>query len=322
MAGVITTSARLLRLLSLLQARPVWAGAELAERLEVTGRSLRRDVDRLRELGYPVHADRGVGGGYRLGAGRELPPLLLDDDEAVTVAVALQSAAAVPGSAAGSGETALRALGKLERVLPARLRRQVAALAHATVYTRRRPVDPVDSAALTVLARSCRDLERVRFDYVSRGGAASRRHVEPLRMVSTGARWYLAAYDVERRDWRTFRIDRLTDPRTTGARFRRAETPDAAALVARSVGATVYPCQARLRLGLSTERAHELIGGASGLIERETARSCVFTSGARAWRDIAVWMLHLGCPVTILEPDELRVAAREVAAELTRAAGA
>ncbi len=313
---MLTTSARLLRLLSLLQARPMWGGADLAERLEVTPRSLRRDIERLRELGYPVEGARGVGGGYRLGAGRELPPLLLDDDEAVTVAVALQSAAT--GPLLEGGETALRALTKLEQVLPSRLRRQVEALSVAVVLAGRREADTIAPDLLGALARACRDAERARFDYRSRDGQESRRHTEPYRLVSTGRRWYLVAHDIERNAWRTFRVDRISAVRATGARSTRTEQPDAAALVARAIGLTTYPCQATLRLHLSLEQARDRYGAAQ-LLEAETATTCLLTAGADSWRTIAVYLLGTGTRFTVLGPDEMRQAVRELATELAGA---
>ncbi|MEO6881003.1 MAG: YafY family protein [Mycobacteriaceae bacterium] len=313
---MLSTSARLLRLLSLLQARSVCSGGDLAERLEVTPRSLRRDVERLRELGYPVEGARGVGGGYRLGAGRELPPLLLDDDEAVTVAVALQSAAT--GPLLEGGETALRALTKLEQVLPTRLRREVEALSVAVVLAGRREADTIAPDLLATLARACRDAERARFDYRSRDGQDSRRHVEPYRLVSTGRRWYLVAHDLERGAWRTFRVDRIITVRGTGARFARTEEPDAAAMVAKAVGATVYPCQATLRLHLSLAQARERYGAAQ-LLEPETATTCLLTAGADSWRAIAVYLLGTGTRFTVLGPDQMRHAVRDLAIELTGA---
>jgi len=210
------TSERLLTLLSLLQARPDWTGPELAERLGVTGRTVRNDVERLRRLGYPVHASPGVGGGYRLGAGAALPPLLLDDEEAVAVAVGLRTAAG--GAVAGIEETSLRALVKLEQVLPAHLRRRVGALGSATISL---PVGgpTVDPQHLTVIAAACRDSECLRFGYRRRDGTKGRREVEPDSLVNHGRRWYLAAWDRRRDDWRTFRVDRMAKPASTGVRF-------------------------------------------------------------------------------------------------------
>jgi predicted DNA-binding transcriptional regulator YafY len=220
------TSARLLRLLSLLQTPRDWTGTELAERLDVTTRTVRNDVERLRDLGYPVHGTRGAIGGYRLGAGSALPPLLLDDEEAVAVAVGLRTAAG--GSVAGIEEPSLRALAKLEQVLPSRLRRRVNALQTYTVSVPLdRPGPVVSPELLTAIVAACRDHERLRFDYRSRDAAASRRDVEPYRLVNWGRRWYLVAWDTMRGDWRTFRVDRMDSPRTpTGPRFAPRPLPD------------------------------------------------------------------------------------------------
>src|SRR3954470_2906441 len=200
---MLETSARLLRLISLLQARRDWTGPELAERLEVGVRTVRRDVDRLRRLGYPVQATPGVAGGYPLGVGASLPPLLLDEEEAVAVAVGLRTA--VSGGVAGIEETSVRALAKLEQVLPGRLRRRVGALGAATVpYPATGPT--VDPSTLATIAAACRDNERLRLRYRAHDGTASRRLLEPHRLVHTGRRWYLVAYDTDRADWRTFRV--------------------------------------------------------------------------------------------------------------------
>ncbi|MDQ0602972.1 putative DNA-binding transcriptional regulator YafY [Streptomyces canus] len=221
---MLETSARLLRLLSLLQAHRDWSGADLAERLGVTPRTVRRDVDRLRELGYPVNASPGTGGGYQLGAGAELPPLLLDDDEAVAVAVGLRTAAGQ--GIEGIGETSVRALAKLEQVLPSRLRRRVGALNAFTVPMLRGPQpSAVDPAVLTELAHLCRDAERLRFAYRSHNGDSTRRTVEPHRLVCTERRWYLVAWDLDRDDWRTFRVDRITPKPPHGPRFTPRTTP-------------------------------------------------------------------------------------------------
>jgi predicted DNA-binding transcriptional regulator YafY len=217
------TSARMLRLLSLLQTHRYWPGSELADRLEVSARTLRRDVDRLRELGYPVDAARGVAGGYQLQAGAAMPPLLLDDEEAVAIAVGLRSAAA--GAVAGFEETSVRALAKVIQLLPPRLRRRIDALQAVTTPGVFGGGPVLDALTLTTLAMACRGEERLRFDYAPREGDAARRHVEPHRLVSLGRRWYLVAWDLERGDWRSFRVDRLTAPEPTGARFRPRELP-------------------------------------------------------------------------------------------------
>ncbi|PKW15601.1 helix-turn-helix transcriptional regulator [Saccharopolyspora spinosa] len=212
-----TLPARLLRLLSLLQGRREWSGAELADRLEVTGRTVRRDIDRLRELGYPVESTTGTAGGYRLASGKNLPPLLLDDDEAVAVAAGLLTAAS--GSVTGIEESSIRALAKLERVLPARLRGRVSAVAGATVPVPVREGPRVDAGTLAVVAAACRDHEILSFDYEKRGGATESRRVEPHSMIAVRGLWYLIAFDPERDDWRTFRVDRLDQPLATGRRF-------------------------------------------------------------------------------------------------------
>src|SRR5437763_6748641 len=203
------TSSRLLELLSLLQARRDWPGSELADRLEVSGRTIRRDMERLRQLGYPVESLTGPAGGYRLRAGTAMPPLLLDDDEAIAIAVGLRTAARA--SVTGIEETAVRALVKLEQVLPAHLRRRVHALGAATISLSA-PGPTVDPQHLTVIAAACRDSQCLRFAYRSREEVESRREVEPHSLVNLGRRWYLVAWDRAREDWRTFRVDRLARP--------------------------------------------------------------------------------------------------------------
>jgi predicted DNA-binding transcriptional regulator YafY len=226
-------TSRVLQLLSLLQTYRFWPGNELSGRLGVSSRTLRRDIDRLRELGYPVDATPGVAGGYRLASGAHMPPLLLDDDEAVAIAVGLRAAAGA--SIEGIEETSLRALAKLEQVLPDRLRRRVSTL-HSNVVSLRWGGDDAvfASESLAVLAQACRDHEEVRFDYRRRDGEEAARLVEPHQLVSAGRRWYLVGFDVRRDDWRTFRLDRMTDPRLAGVRFSPRGIPggDAAAFVA------------------------------------------------------------------------------------------
>lgn len=219
---MLASSARLLRLLSLLQTHRVWSGADLAERLGVTVRTVRRDVDRLRALGYPVHARQGTAG-YRLGAGATLPPLILDDDEAVAVAVGLRTATA--GSVAGIEETSLRALAKLEHVLPSRLRHRVRTLQEATLRAGNAPGPQVSADSLMTIADACRRSERLRLDYTTPRGEHSRRTVEPHRLISFGRQWYLVAWDTDREDWRTFRVDRLSPPTPTGPRFAPRDPP-------------------------------------------------------------------------------------------------
>ena len=219
---MLETSARLLRLLTLLQSRPQWPGSELAARLEVTPRTLRRDIGRLRDLDYPVHSLPGVAGGYRLGPGAALPPLQLDDDEAVAVVLSLRSSAS--HMLTGLAEASLSALAKLDQVLPARLAQRLSALQHATVALDS-PAPVIDPALLTMLAAASRAHQRVRLRYADRGGAESQRYLEPYRLVSGGYRWYLMAFDIDRADWRTFRVDRISEPETAGGPVRPARGP-------------------------------------------------------------------------------------------------
>lgn len=240
------TSARLLRLLTLLQIRRTWSGQEIADRLEVTTRTIRRDVDKLRALGYPVTALKGIAGGYRLGAGAQLPPLLLDDDEAVAVAITLRTAAA--SGVTGIGETALGALIKLEQVLPSRLRNRVRAL-QLSAFQTSASGPTVDAELLTSIGASCRDHLRIRLDHVVIGGTAIARTVEPYELITWGSRWYLVAWDIDRGDWSTFQVDRIRLRGHAGPRFTPREIPagDAATHVARSV-AQMWPDQATIRL--------------------------------------------------------------------------
>ncbi|MBM9622430.1 helix-turn-helix transcriptional regulator [Streptomyces zhihengii] len=303
---MLETSARLLRLLSLLQAHREWSGADLADRLGVTPRTVRRDVDRLRDLGYPVDASPGTGGGYRLGAGAELPPLLLDDDEAVAVAVGLRTAAGQ--GIEGIGESSVRALAKLEQVLPNRLRRRVGALNAFTVPMLRGRQGPVvDPALLTELAHACRDGELLRFEYLDHNGTATRRTAEPHRLVCTEHRWYLVAWDVDRADWRTFRTDRITPKPPHGPRFAPRTPPadDLAAYVSRGVSNQVYAARAVLRLQISAERAAEVIGPSVGVLEAVDETSCVLRTGAPNLEVLVVHVMLLGVDFEIVEPAEL-----------------
>lgn len=317
---MLETSHRLLRLLSLLQNPRDWTGAELAGRLGVSTRTIRNDIERLRSLGYPIHAARGSVGGYRLGAGAELPPLLLDDEEAVAVTVGLRSAAA--GGIAGIEETSLRALVKLERVLPARLRRRVNALQSATVaIPPDQPAPAVDAEALIILAGACRGHERLRFDYRDHGGSSSRRMVEPHRLVNWGQRWYLVAWDPERHDWRTFRVDRITAPIPTGPRFLPREPPegDVAAYVSRRVSAAAWRYRARITVHAPAEVVVERINPAVGTVEPVDEHSCVLDTGADAIETIAVYVGLLGIDFSVSEPPELVARLRELSARYERA---
>jgi predicted DNA-binding transcriptional regulator YafY len=299
---MLDTSARLLRLLSILQTRPDWTGPELAQRLEVTVRTVRRDMARLRDLGYPVQASPGVAGGYRLAAGTMLPPLLLDDDEAVAVVLSLRTA--MGHTVTGIAETSLRALAKLERILPARLRQRATALRLATV-----PLpDQVPTVApdlLTVIAQACQRTERLRFGYRNRDGEPTSRTVTPYRLVHTGRRWYLVAHDEDRDDWRTFRVDRIDDPRPTGTRSTLSDPPDAAAFVADSITAAPYRFRARVLVRAPAQDVAERVPPSTGIVEAVDQRSCLLSTGADSLPFMAMHLALLGHDFTVLEPAEL-----------------
>ncbi|MER5874192.1 YafY family protein [Streptomyces sp. NPDC002044] len=303
---MLDASARLLRLLSLLQAHREWTGADLAGRLGVTPRTVRRDVDRLRELGYPVTASPGTGGGYQLGAGAEMPPLLLDDEEAVAVAVGLRTAAG--NGVEGIGEASVRALAKLEQVLPSRLRRRVSALNEFTVSMLRDPQgSTVDPSVLTELAAVCRDAERLRFGYRDHGGNVSRRTVEPHRLVCTERRWYLVAWDLDREAWRTFRADRIEPKPPHGPRFTPRPPPaeDLAAYVSQGVSQGVYAARALIRLKIPVEAASLVIGPSDGTLEPVDAESCLLRTGAVNLTVLVIHVMLLGCEFEVVEPPEL-----------------
>lgn len=317
---MLETSARLLRLLSLLQAHREWSGADLAERLGVTARTVRRDVDRLRELGYPVNASPGTGGGYRLGAGAQLPPLLLDDDEAVAVAVGLRTAAGQ--GIEGIGESSVRALSKLEQVLPGRLRHRVGALNAFTVpmlHTARGQA--VDPSVLTELAAVCRDSERLRFDYRDHGGSTSRRTVEPHRLVCTERRWYLVAWDLDRADWRTFRVDRVTPRPPHGPRCAPRTPPaeDLAAFVSRGVSTRAYAAQATVRLHVPLAEAAQRVTPSDGTLEAETEDTCLLRTGAGSPENMVFHLTFLGFEFEVLGPEGLSEPMRAVRDRLSRA---
>ncbi len=302
----MSTSQRLLRLLSLLQTPRDWTGAELADRLEVTPRTIRNDIDRLRALGYPVHATRGPVGGYRLDAGSTMPPLLLDDDEAVAVALGLRTATG--GAVTGIEESSLRALAKLEQVLPPRLRRQVATLQGVTQsVARRRPGSSVDPGTLTELARLARERFVVRFDYSDRRGEPSARRAEPYRLVNAGQRWYVVAWDLDRADWRTFRVDRMRPRLSAGPRFLPRELSDAEveALIARGVPPEARRHQARVVVKAPAAELAARFGPWIGRIEPVDDGSCVLTTGAERIEDFAAWLGFLGADFEVTEPPEL-----------------
>jgi predicted DNA-binding transcriptional regulator YafY len=324
---MLETSARLLRLLALLQSRREWTGAELADRLAVSGRTVRNDVERLRRLGYPVLADRGNVGGYRLGAGGSLPPLLLDDEEAVAVVVGLRAAASGTGGAAVAGitESAVRALAKLEQILPPAVRRKVHALAsHLVAVPPDSAVPTVDPELLTRLAALCRDQERMRFDYTTHSGAQVLRTAEPYRLVNWGRRWYLVAYDVDSQDWRTFRVDRMHVRTPTGPRFQARELPepDLAAYVSRRASSAAWRYRTRVTVHAPAETVLERINPAVGTVEAIDEHSCVLDTGADSIDTLAVYLGMLGVDFSVVDPPELVEHVRTLAARYRRATAA
>ena len=315
---MLETSARLLRLLSLLQARRDWTGAELAARLDVTTRTIRHDVDRLRGLGYPVNARPGVAGGYRLGAGGALPPLLLDDEEAVAVVIGLRTAAS--GSVAGIEETSVRALAKLQQVLPSRLRHRVSAFqAYALPVPSRGPV--VDPDVLTLIASACRDHEQLRFDYRAHSGAASRRSVEPYRLVHDRQRWYLVAWDTDRDALRTFRVDRISPRLPAGPRFTpRALPPDQeiAAQVARGAGEATWRYRARVIVQAPAAYVRDRLP-IPVEVESLGDDRCAFEPGSDYPEMLALYLGLLDADFTIVDSPELVDALRKLTRRYQRA---
>jgi predicted DNA-binding transcriptional regulator YafY len=320
MEAMTDTSSRLLTLLSLLQARRDWPAPELASRLEVSSRTIRRDVERLRGLGYPVESVTGPAGGYRLRPGTAMPPLLLDDDEAIAIAVGLRTAARA--SVAGIEETAVRALVKLEQVLPAHLRRRVGALGAATM-TLPSGGPTVDPQCLTVIAAACRDHERVRFAYRGRDGAASRREVEPHSLVNMGRRWYLVAFDPGREGWRTFRVDRLSNPASAGRRFdpRKLPAKDAAAYVTESLSAAPTRYEARVTLHAPAEEIRRQVAPGWGTVEPIDDRTCRYRTGDDDLHWLALRVAMLGVEFHVHEPPELAEHLEALAERIRRATG-
>lgn len=301
---MLETLARLLLLLALLQARRDWNGPELARRLGVSGRTVRNDVEPLRTLGCPVDATRGAAGGYRLGTGGQLPPLLLADDEAVAIVLGLRAATGL----AGIEEISLRALTKLEQVLPHRQRRRVAALAEDAVgVPADSPSPQLDAELLSTLAACCRDIERLRFDYSSHAGLDSRRDVEPHRIVNWGSRWYLLAWDVQARDWRTFRIDRITPRVPPGPRFTARPLPedDVAAYVSRWASAAAWQRHTSVVVHAPAAVIADRNPAAAGHIEARDAQSCVFHTGATSLDTMAVYLSLIGVDFEVTNPLEL-----------------
>ncbi|MFE1299112.1 helix-turn-helix transcriptional regulator [Streptomyces sp. NPDC058731] len=317
------TPARLLQLLSLLQTPREWPGGELAERLGVSRRTIRRDIDRLRELGYPVQATMGADGGYRLVAGKAMPPLVLDDEEAVAIAVGLRAGAG--HAVEGVEEASVRALAKLEQVLPARLRHRVTTLQAATTALTSGDGPSIAPETLTVMASTVAGRERLRFAYRAADGTRSRRLTEPYRLVSTGRRWYLVAYDLEREDWRTFRVDRVSEPFATGARFTPRELPegDAAAYLRRSMQRGQESYGFAVAFTAPAAEVAAKVPGWLGAPEPAADGGCVLRGhggGPPEW--LAARLAMLGFDFTVHEPRELADAVHELASRLGRASRA
>jgi predicted DNA-binding transcriptional regulator YafY len=314
---MLETSARLLRLLSLLQTPRDWTGTELAERLGVSARTVRNDVGKLRELGYPVLATRGAAGGYRLGAGTAMPPLLLDDEEAVAVAVGLRTGAG--GAIAGIEDAALRALAKLEQVLPSRLRDRVSGLQSIITPVPGGGGPVVDPDVLTAISAACR--ERLRFSYLSNDGTRSDREAEPYQLVNWGRRWYLVAFDVRRGDWRTFRADRVTVRTPGGGRFMPRPLPsdDLAAWVSRRVASAGWRYRARVIVFAPAAVVLERTGPYGGDVTAVDDESCVLDTGSDSLETLAVYLGLLGYEFRVESPPELAGHIRAVAGRYLRA---
>jgi predicted DNA-binding transcriptional regulator YafY len=319
---MLETSARLLRLLSLLQGRRDWSGAELSARLEISERTLRRDMDRLRTLGYPVASATGTAGGYRLERGAAMPPLLLDDDEAVAVALSLRTATG--GTVSGIEEVALRALAKLEQILPVRLRHRVQAIQEATAPVPAPDfVTTVDAELLMTLAAACRDRIELRFDYRAHGGETTRRTIEPHRLVPMSRRWYLLAWDTAKRDWRTLRVDRITSTPVTGARFaERALPDDPARYVLRGVTSLAYRYTARVTVHAAPSDLAPWIGTGAGTLTDNGDGTCLLVTGADSLSGLAYLLANVGADFTVHEPADLRDHLAAMGRRLTRAATA
>jgi len=319
------TSARLLRLLAMFSTRPTWNADDLAGRLGITSRTLRRDVTRLRDLGYPITSTTGRYGGYELGAGGRLPPLLLDDDEAIAVSVALRDLSAEADPTLG--EAALAASTKLRQVLPAPLRDRVDALGEMVVGVRRRPrtrpgatpAPGVELPNLMTIAMCCRRGERMRFTYRDGADRVSDRRVEPHRLVSLGRRWYLVGFDLDRDDWRTYRVDRLNQLVCTGHRNTARDTPDAGALVAEGVSVRVFDTRAKVKVLAPVSEVASIIGPTVGVIEEGDDPSwCRVTIGGDAdW--IARYLIGLPLRFQVLEPDEVVAELQAIARRILEA---
>lgn len=299
------TAERLLKLLGLLEGRIDWTAEELGRRLGVTTRTIRRDITRLRDLGYPVEAMAGPGGGYRLGAGGKLPPLLLDDDEALAVALGLRMSTL--SAVMGLEEPSLSALGKLEHVLPPRLRARLEDVSDATTSTLGRAGTSVDPTSFSLVAAAIRRGERMRMGYEDNEKRRTERHIEPVRLVHAGRRWYLVAYDLDRRDWRTFRLDRVSQPRATGLRARPPRGPDPVALVQKGITIDAWRFSATIALWTSVESAERVIPATVGTIEPIDDGTCRLIIGADELEWLAHYLLGLPFHFTVESPEALRV---------------
>ncbi|EME15320.1 helix-turn-helix transcriptional regulator [Rhodococcus triatomae] len=317
---MLETSARLLELLSLLQLKRDWTSAELAGRLDVSTRTVRADVGKLRSLGYPVDARPGVAGGYRLAAGTAMPPLLLDDDEAVAVAVGLRAAAT---QRLGVEETSLTALAKLEQVLPSRLRRRVESVREATsVVPGTQP--PLDLSALGAVAAAIRGHERLRFGYTKPGSSDAARHTEPQRLVSWGPIWYLLAWDLDRDDWRVFRVDRMVPHPPTGARFRPRTIPEDKVVeyVVGRVSKASWTYRARVLVHAPAATVAARITFPVPVdIEVVDESTCRLELGADDPDRLALWLTQLDVDMEVIDGDALATSFERLAARFRRAAG-
>ncbi len=321
--AVLETSARLLRLLTLLQARATWSGADLAARLDVTARTLRRDVERLRSLGYPVESTTGAAGGYRLGAGASLPPLHLDEDEATAIFVGLHTAAGT--DVTGADTASIRALSKLESVLPTRTKRKLAAL-RTSVLKLADHSPAISLSDVATLAGACSERLVTRFGYLKSEAEAkpSEREVEPFRLVRVGQRWYLVAWDPSKSDWRTFRLDRMRDPQTSGQRFK-ARTPpddDLVRYVTKSLSSSPYEYRGTVLLHSAIEPLRARVTAYGGVLEAAPGEArrdrCILRTGARSLDALAVFVAMLGVEFEVLEPKELVAHARILGERLSR----
>ena len=309
------SSARLLRLLGLLQRRPTWAGADLAARLEVDTRTLRRDVDKLRLLGYQIAGKPGAGGGYRLGGGTDMPPLLFEDDEAMAIAVVLgvSATAAVPGIERG----ALAALTKLDRLLPPRLRAQLTALRAATVpLVSPRELAPIES--LVLLAEACESHQLAMFSYRAQSGLETRRRAEPHRLVATDRRWYLVAFDLERDDWRTFRVDRISTLEVRGHTYIPRPLADPARMVAEGIATAPYAHRAVLTLKAPPEDVARLVTPYTGVLDKQGEHTKL-ELGYDDLDWVAGYLVGLGLEFEVIEPLQLREHMSALAERLGRA---